>query len=666
MPRSLSVSTLSQARRHLLEYGQCLPGAPDDRIARSWRRSLDAGLLPAGRLPDPAADVCGDDLRQMLERNHELLAHSRPVMEHLFEQVRHTRSMVILADNRGTLIQTLGDSDFCGKAERAALISGASWHEQHRGTNAIGIALAETSSVEVTGAEHFLECNGFLTCAAAPIMSSGGALAGILDISGDQRSRHPHTRGLVGLAARMIENRLVIANGRGNIRLHLHPQPEGIGTIAEGIIVLSLEGRIVGANRTGLDMLGLAPADLGTTSLAAAIDVTLDELISRDRRCSGQPMHLSLHDGARLFVQVHAVAARAVERSTPGSSEAIDDALARLDTGDLRWRSAADRARRVSGKPIPVLIQGESGVGKELFARAAHDSGPRRDGSFVAINCAAVPENLIEAELFGYAAGAYTGARREGSPGRLREAHGGTLFLDEIGDMPLAMQTRLLRVLQERQITPLGGGRTVDLDFALVCASHRNLRLAAEQGSFRSDLYYRINGLTVNLPALRERSDFLALTERLLASLSPGCEIQLAPELLVRLSRHGWPGNLRQYANVLRTASAMLDPHEHCIGWQHLPDDLAEELVGSPSQTSQPAPDRMTENLKELSRAAVRQALEGSRGNISEAARRLGISRQTLYRKLNDGSRATVAPVDHSPGVTGFPATMRRGFLSRG
>ncbi|MDZ4254523.1 MAG: sigma-54-dependent Fis family transcriptional regulator [Sulfuritalea sp.] len=639
MRTSLPVPALRQAREHLLEHGACLAGAIDERIARSWRRSLAAGLAPGGRLAD-AAHACGGDLSQLLAGNRDLLAHSRPVMEHLFEQVRHTQSMVILADKRGTLMHTLGDADFLCKAERVALAPGASWHEQHRGTNAIGTALAEASGVEIHGAEHFLERNAFLTCAAAPIMSASGELAGILDISGDQRGRHPHTRGLVGMAARMIENRLLIAGCQRNIRVHLHPQAEGIGSIAEGIIVLGPDGSIVGANRNGLQLLRLAPSALGTTPLAGAVDLSLDQLLARARHDQLLPMQVTLHDGTRLFAQVHAepAAARGAPPSA-GREFAMDDALTRLDTGDLRWRSAADKARRVSGKPIPLLIQGESGVGKELFARATHDSGPRRGGPFVAINCAAVPENLIEAELFGYASGAYTGARREGSPGRMREAHGGTLLLDEIGDMPLAMQSRLLRVLQERQIAPLGGGRAVDVDFALICASHRNLRQAAEQGSFRSDLYYRINGLTLSLPALRERSDFLVLTRRLLSSLNPEREIELAPELLLRFCQHGWPGNLRQYANVLRTASAMLDPHEECIDWQHLPDDLAEELLVAPPQGAEAAPaapQRITQNLKELSRAAVRQALEGSRGNISEAARRLGISRQTLYRKLND------------------------------
>jgi transcriptional regulator of acetoin/glycerol metabolism len=660
---------LRRARRHLLEHGECLADTLDDRIARSWRRSLDAGLVADGRVAE-AVQTCGGELGHLLARNHGLLSHSRPVMEHLFEQIRDTQSMVILADNRGTLMHTLGDAEFLCKAERVTLSCGASWHEQHRGTNAIGTALAEAEVVEVHGAEHFLERNGFLTCAAAPIMSAGGELAGILDISGDHRLRHPHTRGLVGIAARMIENRLLVASCQHEVRLHLHPQAEGIGTIGEGIIVLAPDGRIVGANRSALELLRISHRDLGVMPLGAAFDVGLDELLAQGRRRHAPPVSLRLHDDSVVFAKVHVNTAASAERARAGAGGgdvAIEDALARLDTGDLHWRSAADRARRVSGKPIPLLIQGESGVGKEFFARATHDSGPRRAGPFVAINCAAVPENLIEAELFGYASGAYTGARRDGSPGRIREAHGGTLFLDEIGDMPLAMQSRLLRVLQERQVTPLGGGRAVDVDFSLICASHRNLRQAIEQGIFRSDLYYRINGLALSLPALRERSDFLVLTRRLLDSLNPGRHVELAPELEARFRQYRWPGNLRQYASVLRTASAMLDPHEDCIDWQHMPDDIVEELLALAAQRSQvaaqPAPERMTENLRELSRSAVRQALEGSRGNVSEAARRLGISRQTLYRKLNDGRRVAGAPAEHATAAKGLPGNGRRDVL---
>jgi transcriptional regulator with PAS, ATPase and Fis domain len=312
--------------------------------------------------------------------------------------------------------------------------------------------------------------------------------------------------------------------------------------------------------------------------------------------------------------------------------------LAALDTGDLRWRSAADKARRVLDKPIPILIQGESGVGKEYFARALHESSMRHRGPFVAINCAAIPEHLIEAELFGYEAGAFTGAKKQGSLGRLREANGGTLFLDEIGDMPLGMQTRLLRVLQERTVTPLGAGRSVDVDFALVCATHSHLREEANQGRFRSDLYYRINGLMVQLPSLRERQDFQALAERLLRTLNPERDIDLDPEVLDSMRLYAWPGNLRQFSSVLRTASAMLNPDENTIGWDHLPDDIALEMRNSevPSLiANSPRPSSEPQNLKDLARCAIESAMASSQGNVSMAARTLGISRQTLYRKLN-------------------------------
>jgi len=627
-----SALALRQARSHLLQYGECPNGALDERIARSWRRSLEAGVLPTGRLME-VDPITGNDLRYALATNQDLLAHSRPVMEYLYQQVRYSQSMVILADKQATLMHTMGDVDFLNKAERVALSSGSCWQEQYRGTNAIGTALAEASSVEVHGAEHFLERNGFLTCAAAPIMSAAGKLLGVIDISGDHRSRQPHTLGLVGMAARMIENRLVLASCQRHIRLHLHAHPEGIGSVAEGIIALAPDGWIVGANRTGLEMLHLSPNDIGSVKVGDVLDVHLDEMLSRHSYRFSTPRQIHLHDGTPMFMQVHAVEGT-LTSSPYVAQRPPTDALSKLDLGDPLWHSATDKARRIAGKPIPLLLHGESGVGKELFARAVHESGARRDQPFVAINCAALPEHLIEAELFGYAPGAFTGARRDGYIGRLREAHGGTLFLDEIGDMPLAMQTRLLRVLQERQVTPLGGGKAVEVDFSLICATHRKLREDADKGLFRSDLYYRINGLTVNLPALRERTDFQALTERILAAHNPKRTVYLKPELLAKLSRHPWPGNIRQYSSVLRTASAMLDAHEELIDWNHLPDDLLDDLAADAQSLLTASASTSPQNLKAVSLAVIQQTLQDSHGNLSAAARRLGISRQTLYRKI--------------------------------
>jgi len=641
---------LREARLRL-QQGAPLPlEAVDERVARSWQRSLAAGLTPASGMQH-VDHLSASELRQSLACNIDLINHSQPVMEYLFEQVRHSHSMVVLADRHGTLMHTLGDADFLGKAERVALQAGACWHESQRGTNAIGTALAEACGIEIHGPEHYLERNDFLTCAASPIVSATGELLGILDISGDQRSHHPHTLGLVNTAARMIENRLFATACRHSTCLHLHPQAHGIGTLAEGVVALSEDGWIMGANRQALAWLGLSRQDIGATPITRVLDTRIDTLLTRAASLHDSPMVLHRKDGSVLHALVRAqpgqrlpMKATASRRVAHPCAPQEQDALTALDTGDSAWRAIADKARRVCGKPIPLLLHGESGVGKELFARAVHDSSPRRHRPFVAINCAALPEHLIESELFGYSPGAFTGARKEGNLGRLREADGGTLFLDEIGDMPLALQTRLLRVLQERQVTPLGGGAPVAVDFALICATHQPLREAAEAGRFRADLYYRLNGLTLILPPLRQRSDFEALTRKLLRELGGEPPLDIAPDLLRALAAYPWPGNLRQYASVLRTAIALLDAGETTVDWPHLPDDMLALLRSTATSPSAPAsvPTPATtavamspdQKLADISRAAVQQAIQNARGNLSAAARQLGISRQTLYRKL--------------------------------
>ncbi len=636
MPPSSAPLALRQARQHLLEFGHCPSGLLDERLARSWQRSADLGLRPTGRLGAPD-NLEQHALRTLRGRHQQLLAHSRPIMEYLFDQVRGSQSVVVLAGPCGTLVDTCGDAYFLDKAGRVALTSGASWHEAQRGTNAIGTALAEMAALQVQGGEHFLERNGFLTCSAAPILSGTGQLLGILDISSEHGRGSPHTLGLVSTAAHMIENRLLASDGQGRMRLHLHTHPEGLGTVAEAIVLVSEDGWITGANRSALSLLRMQACQIGSLALDQVLSCGMEHLLARHRARPDAPQALRRPDGSplfgRLFPDRRTVRAPAAAGAAARTAVA-NDALARLDTGDMRWRAAADKVRRVLDKSIAVLIQGESGVGKEWFARAAHDSGPRRAGPFVAINCAAIPESLIESELFGYQAGAFTGGRREGRPGLLREADGGTLLLDEIGDMPLALQARLLRVLQDRQVVPLGGGQPVDVDFALFCATHRDLAQEVEQGRFRTDLYYRINGLAVELPALRDRTDLEALCQGILCGIAPQRPLQLAPGLLSQFGSYRWPGNLRQCASVLKTACAMLEPGEDLIDWHHLAEDFQAQLQKGMRLAHEPQPARPAQNLEELSRTAIGQALENCRGNISQAARTLGISRQTLYRKL--------------------------------
>ncbi len=650
-------SLAREARRRLLNTGDLPPELVNPDLARSWMRSLGAGLHPSGRMPG-APHASGPQLARALERQHELVSHARPVMEFMFDQTRCLDSMVILAGADGMLLHAFGDPQFIGRAERVALRPGANWQEQYRGTNAVGTALAEDRAVVIHGGEHYLERNGFLTCTAAPIHDPSGRLLGVLDASGDHRSYHPQMLGAVRSAARMIETRLFESRHDlhlwSGMRLRFHVQPEGIFTVAEGLLAVREDGLVVGANQTALELLGLRWMDLGQIGIDEVLTESVAQLLEWCHR--GSPLARVVHTqaeralwmraemprGASSVVMLPPMAASpAIDRSQP------DDALAALDTGDAAMTTAITRARKVMGKSIALLLQGESGVGKEVFSRAMHKSSPRGDGPFVSVNCAALPENLIETELFGYQAGAFTGARRDGATGRVREAHGGTLFLDEIGDMPLMLQARLLQVLQDRQVVPIGGGKPVPVDFSLICATHRNIPAEIEAGRFREDLYYRINGFMLMLPPLRERSDLPGLIASELHKLTPVRTPTVDPALLPDLLRYRWPGNVRQLANVLRTACAMLDEHENVIGWQHLPDDLVRALrtppvpagpaapvvaAAEPAQSPAAAPT----NLRSVSRQLIERTLADCGGNVSEAGRRLGISRNTLYRRLRE------------------------------
>ncbi|MGN6151881.1 MAG: sigma-54-dependent Fis family transcriptional regulator, partial [Lysobacteraceae bacterium] len=299
---------------------------------------------------------------------------------------------------------------------------------------------------------------------------------------------------------------------------------------------------------------------------------------------------------------------------------------------DAACATALERARRVLDAGLPVLVQGETGSGKEVFARALHARSARAGKPFVAVNCAALPEGLIEAELFGYEEGAFTGARRQGSPGLLRQAQGGVLFLDEIGDMPLALQPRLLRVLQERELSPLGGGKPVKLDFDLICATHCDLDAAMEAGRFRADLFYRIAHHRVRLVPLRESADRGDIVDALWRRVANGR--RLSAEARAALAAHRWPGNLRQLDACLRTLVALSDPGE-CVGMDALPVELQAQVAHG---VAAPRPGGIA-HLELLEETAMRDALAACGGNVARAARLLGVNRSTLYRRVGRPQR---------------------------
>jgi transcriptional regulator of acetoin/glycerol metabolism len=615
-------------------------------IADSHQRSEQYGLCTDARPDlDPLSPA---SLSALVERNRMLYSHALPAMETLYQQIADTHNMVLLTDADGVILHSLGDADFLAKANRVALAPGVDWSEARRGTNAIGTAIAEQAPATVHANQHYLSANHFLTCSAAPILDHRGKVVGVLDVSGDRRSFHRHTMALVRMSALMVENHMFAANFEDAVTLHFHTRPEFIGTLMEGIASFTPGGRFLAANRNGLFQLGLSSPALQAHTFSSLFGLPLSALYDHYRAAAPGLLDLCMHSGVRvrgraelrLTHGVHvltaapAPSARPTPQPQPPLAEpASTTALRALDTGDARFAQVIAKVERVLGRAVPILIMGETGTGKDLLAQAIHRDSPRAQGPFVAVNCASIPESLIESELFGYEEGAFTGARKKGAMGRIAQASGGTLFLDEIGDMPLALQARLLRALEERKVMPLGGIRAIPVDIELVCATHRNLRQRIADGLFREDLYYRLNGLVVKLPALRERSDLDVLVARLLASVQGDCR-RVSSEVLRLFQRHAWPGNLRQLGSLLRTAALMASDGEE-IGLQHLPDDFLDDLEPSqPQPQRQPQEAQTAARLQDLELSAILRALDTHGGNVSAAARALGVSRNTIYRKL--------------------------------
>ncbi|MBK4734014.1 sigma-54-dependent Fis family transcriptional regulator [Noviherbaspirillum sp. DKR-6] len=598
--------------------------------------------------------IARNDLSLIVEQNRVLYTHALPVMETLYDQIINTHNMVVLTDANGLIVHALGDDDFLEKANRVALQPGVSWSEEGKGTNAIGTAIVEKKPTLVHANQHYLRANHFLTCSAAPIFNHQGDVIGVLDVTGDKSSYHQHTMALVRMSAQMIENHLFSAAFDDAITLHFHSRPEFIGTLMEGIASFSPSGRFLSASRSGLFQLGLPLSALKTHTFSSLFGLPVSALFDHYRTACPGLLNLCLHNGVRVFV-------RAEMRRTNLTFHAMPEALARdaaprvapqpaasetqprrmsslryLNTGDAQVERLIEKLSKVIGRDIPILVTGETGTGKDLLAQAIHNDSPRAKGPFVAVNCASIPETLIESELFGYEDGAFTGARKKGSIGKILQANGGTLFLDEIGDMPMSLQVRLLRVLQDRMVTPLGSTKSIPVNVALICATNRNLREMIALNTFREDLYYRLNGLVVKLPPLRERSDLDAVIEKLLATEAEGRPCRVSDEVMRMFRQHKWPGNFRQLTNLLRTAIVMLGDDAEILP-EHLPDDFLDDISHAQRQNASDTIERIVSDmsrLEDVEASVIRKSLEAHGGNVSATARALGVSRNTIYRKM--------------------------------
>ena len=583
------------------------PSTHAQLIQASWARCRDYGLDPHGA---PDFDCLhASALHDLLQRQQALLQMTRDeVMPQHASLLGNSSYLVMLSDARGCLLDAWGTRRFIDPRQQHGFIAGAHWREQGVGTNAIGTALACGAAVHVGHDEHYLRQNRFMASAAAPLFDAQRRLVGVLDVSSDSYLPASQTLGLVRMMGQSLENRLILAQfGMHHRQLLFNTGPNNLDSSWAGLLVFDERGQVLAANHRADSLLGQNP-----------LQRTLEQLFQ-----TPLPRLLAQPEARGFALQVTGRNRFHCLWKAPRASKTGAWPATSGQAGDPRVDKALVQAGVLLEKDIPLLVQGETGVGKDVFVNALHRASSRAQGPLVAVNCAAIPAELVEAELFGYEKGAFTGAHHKGSPGMIRKADRGILFLDEIGDMPPPAQARLLRVLQARCIQPLGSGEPVAVDIRVVSASNRDLGAEVRAGRFRQDLYYRIAGLTLELPPLRERSDRRALIEQVHAQYrEPGQPHRLDSDVLELLLRHPWPGNLRQLSCVLQVALALAGTRP--VGLEHLPAAfLAEQLDLPPA--GRPA---MASDLASL--------LHSAQGNVSSVARSLGISRTTLYKRLRE------------------------------
>jgi transcriptional regulator of acetoin/glycerol metabolism len=642
-----TLSCIRKAREDFLSHGIIPTGLVNETILRSWQRSAERGI---GMERGETRCTSRNELMRRKDKNHTLLIRSQPVMENLYHEICGTSSMVLLADREGVVLHSIGDPDFVDQAQKVYLKPGGIWSEGVNGTNAIGTALEDQAAVHVHSSEHFIDKNRFLSCSATPIFDPRGAILGALDVSGDYRGHQQHTMALVRLSAQIIENQMFAPEFPNDIVVCFHIKPEFIGTLYEGIAVFSPQGDFIAANRSALLQFGLDRFSMAEHSFASLFRLSLPKLLDQGRFQHHPVLKLQLQSGLELYGRVWPgasispvtflpiTATPSKENKTRSAGKVEPRLLNELEFGDRKMQALISKALKVVGHDIPIMIEGESGTGKELLARALHQAGPRCNGPFIPVNCASIPEGLIESELFGYQEGAFTGASRKGHIGKIREADKGTLFLDEIGEMPLQLQARLLRVLQDRMVNPLGGTGSHQVDLALICATNRRVRDAVTAGTFREDLYYRLNGLLLTLPSLKEREDMVLLAMKILDSLK-GAErmVSINPEVLRIFENHPWPGNIRQMHNVLRTALALLGEGQ-VITVDELSEDFLEQagcgIRGANMCEESSVGSNGNALLADVEARFISSTLDRTGGNIAAAAKIMGIGRNTLYRKL--------------------------------
>lgn len=610
-------------------------------IIASWERCRRRGLDPFQEVR--WTQLQGRELKERLEASASVVRVSRPFLEKI-SGFCDPDGAAFFCDPEGCIVAATGDLNRLSPPE-TALTVGTQWREEELGTNAISLAIAEKSPSLVTGTEHYLNMMQGLSCAAAPLFDPEGELIGVLGMAGYQRTLCFHTLAMLIALTAAVQMELKLEQTWDRLVSVLQ-------SISEGLIFIDNKGIVSQMNTVAGRIFGLDPVEcLGkpveevfcnSFPLLRMIKTGREGFNDRELAVDFQGRRLRLtvssqpvcsKRGGVIGVVLTCREMKSVQRLVTRMA----GAQARFEFEDLigedpKFTESIGIAKRVARTDSTLLIMGESGTGKDLFAQAIHNASPRRDGPFVAINCAALPRDLVESELFGYEEGAFTGAKRGGRPGKFELASGGTLFLDEIGDIPLETQASLLRVLEEKQVIRIGGHTPVPIQVRFIAATNKDIAKLVNEGHFRLDLFHRLSVVNLFIPPLRERGDDVLLLARYFLRRVSGQlgyeQVVMNPSIKQVLLEYHWPGNVRELQNAIEQALHLAE--DGTLQLEHFPARICVPR----SHSMRPAMAEKGHSLAEVERMAIVQALEVYQGNVSKVAAFLGIGRTTLYRKL--------------------------------
>jgi transcriptional regulator of acetoin/glycerol metabolism len=623
------------------------------QIIRSWERCLSKHNLDPSTVDKPIL-LTEKSLRDYLDPLEDFLFFAQSGMQKLYKMLSSVGYVLLLCDANGVTVDYLGNPKDERETREAGLCPGSVWLESLAGTCGVGTCLAERRALTVHREDHFSAPFIGLSCTAAPLYYPDGTLLGALDASllysPESKDSQAVALLLLNSHARLIENAYFVRKCRDTWMIRFNRMQAFVEVTTENIIAVNSDGYIVAANFNATNELtrqgGCNPIG---RHLNDVFELCFEDVVNHALNKANMifPIRV-INTGLQYFATFSAPETkRARQLDTRDSPEAAPSTksspashltLNHLASTDPRMKQNVRYARRVMNKSIPILLIGETGTGKEVFARAIHEASDRSAKPFVALNCASIPESLIESELFGYKPGAFTGAHIKGMRGKILQSDGGTLFLDEIGDMPLNLQTRMLRVLAEKEILPLGSEIPVKVDLNVICATLRNLEDLVKKGQFREDLYFRLNGITIILPPLREREDKALLIRNVLAAGSGNSDINISAEAFKVLWNYSWPGNIRELHNALRYAQAVND--NGTIGIDDLPigklTAISEPSVSTTTARKNEIPLEIgkTSSIEYAERSVMLDVLTKQRWNLSKTAKELCISRPTLYKMM--------------------------------